>query len=832
MKFSIFVSGIIALLVSQLSLQANSMPSIINDSSDIHIQAWINQYGSSSDESGESVTTDSSGNIYITGYTWGKSGSNTSSVETDIFLTKFSSGGTKLWTEQYGSSNDDRGQSVTTDSSGNIYITGYTEGEIGGNTSSWGTDIFLTKFSSDGTKLWTKQSGSSSDDKGLSVATDIIGNLYIAGYTWGDLDGNSNSGGYDIFLSKYQPYKKIMINHHAGNTAVIDIDAIDNDNYVLSYNIINGRDSGSFTIDNATGELSFKTSPYINNPLDENYDNIYEVGIIVNDGNGGRDDLFLLITVIGFEGDGKVNLLWHKKSTGAIKIIPINSMLPKDSISVATSSNTNLLPKGIGDFTGDGKPDILFHNQNSGNLRIWEMNGTTKVNNIQVLGSSNTNLKIAGVGDFNGDGNNDIAVFNINSGALRMWVMKGVTRVDNVLVLSGTNTNLVPRGVGDMDNDGIPDIVLRNNNSGAVRVWTMNADLTRKGNEYVTSSSNTNLKLRGVMDMNGDGNNDILNYNTNTGKLRAWLLAGRLKLTENAELVQAPDLDWRGRGGSDSFSFKAPPIANAGVDQNVNTIERIMLDGSGSFDALTYYWKIVFKPVGSTATLSNNTLARPTFLADRKGYYVIELIVDNGMVSSAFDRIVIVQTNDTMKNTAPVAEAGANQAVRTGATVTLDGTGSLDADRDELTWIWSFMSKPSGSNAKLDDSTSSHPSFVADMNGTYVIQLVVHDGTDYSEAATVTITASLLQLIIYPLGRGMSGQDVATLHQALQFLLEKNILVSEDERFEAEVHDNTYGVATAELIRQFQEKYQLASSGEVDAQTAQTLNSILQEFGT
>jgi hypothetical protein len=363
----------------------------------------------------------------------------------------------------------------------------------------------------------------------------------------------------------------------------------------------------------------------------------------------------------------------------------------------------------------------------------------------------------------------------------------------------------------------------------------MNADYSRKGKEYDTGSSNPNLELRGVVDINGDGNNDILNYNTNTGKLRAWLMDGNLKITENAEIVQDPDLDWSVRGGSDSFSFKAPPIANAGVDQNVNTIERIMLDGSGSFDALTYHWKIIFKPVGSPATLSNNTLARPTFLADRKGYYVIELIVDNGMVSSAFDRIVIVQTNDTMKNTAPVAEAGANQAVRTGATVTLDGTGSLDADRDELTWIWSFMSKPSGSNAKLDDSTSSHPSFVADMNGTYVIQLVVHDGTDYSEAATVTITAStasLLQLIIHPLGQGMSGKDVATLHQALQFLLEKNILVSEDERFETEVHDNTYGVATAELIRQFQEKYQLASSGEVDAQTAQTLNSILQEFGT
>jgi len=237
-------------------------------------------------------------------------------------------------------------------------------------------------------------------------------------------------------------------------------------------------------------------------------------------------------------------LLWRNSTTGAIKFMPINNMIPENTLSVVDSSNTNLLPKGIGDFTGDDKADILFHNQNSGNLRIWEMDGATKVNNIQVLGSSNTNLKIAGVGDFDGDGDNDIATFNTNSGALRIWVMEGTGRVDNISVLTGANVNLVPRGVGDMNNDEIPDIVLRNNNSGTVRVWIMNSDFTRQNNVAVTSSSNTNLELRGVVDINDDYNNDILNYNTNTGKLRAWLMDGELNIIENIEIVQDTDLDW------------------------------------------------------------------------------------------------------------------------------------------------------------------------------------------------------------------------------------------------------------------------------------------------
>jgi len=267
--------------------------------------------------------------------------------------------------------------------------------------------------------------------------------------------------------------------------------------------------------------------------------------------NGSTDDgaayIFQELSALlstDFTNNNSNDLLWHKASTGAIKIMEMNGMTPEANLSVVTSANLNLLPRGIADFTGEGKVDILFHNQNSGNLRIWEMDGTTKIDNIQVLGSSNTNLMIAGVGDFDLDGDTDIATFNTNSGALRMWVMDGTTRVDNVLVLTGANLNLVPRGAGDMNNDGIPDIVLRNNNSGAVRVWTMNADYTRKGNEYVTGSSNTNLELRGVMDIDGDGNNDILNYNTNTGKLRAWLMDGNLSYTENVEIVQDLDLDW------------------------------------------------------------------------------------------------------------------------------------------------------------------------------------------------------------------------------------------------------------------------------------------------
>ena len=76
---------------------------------------------------------------------------------------------TSFGTKQLGTSSDDRGNGVTTDSSGNIYVTGNTDGGLDGNTSSGESDIFLVKYNSSGTKQWTKQLGTSSSDYGYGV---------------------------------------------------------------------------------------------------------------------------------------------------------------------------------------------------------------------------------------------------------------------------------------------------------------------------------------------------------------------------------------------------------------------------------------------------------------------------------------------------------------------------------------------------------------------------------------------------------------------------------------------------------------------------------------
>ena len=92
---------------------------------------------------------------------------------------------------------------VATDSSGNVFVAGQTSGGLDGNTLTGNYDFFVTKCNSSGVKQWTKQLGVASKDTSASgVATDSSGNVFVGGYTSGGLDGNTLTGSKDFFLSQ------------------------------------------------------------------------------------------------------------------------------------------------------------------------------------------------------------------------------------------------------------------------------------------------------------------------------------------------------------------------------------------------------------------------------------------------------------------------------------------------------------------------------------------------------------------------------------------------------------------------------------------------------
>jgi len=159
------------------------------------VRQWATYYGGSQDDMGISCAVDASGNVYMIGSTSSTSGIATAGAHettvNDGFLVKFNSSGVRQWGTYF----EGNGNACTTDASGNIYIVGLTNSTSGIATAgahqtvmSGSGDAFLVKFNSSGVKQWGTyfggaSSGASGMEKGLSCATDALGNVYMTGHT-------------------------------------------------------------------------------------------------------------------------------------------------------------------------------------------------------------------------------------------------------------------------------------------------------------------------------------------------------------------------------------------------------------------------------------------------------------------------------------------------------------------------------------------------------------------------------------------------------------------------------------------------------------------------
>ena len=166
---------------------------------------WKRQLGTSVDDVSKGVATDGDGNVYISGFTQGSlagafQGGGLEGTY-DAWVAKYNSSGTLVWKRQLGTSSTDTSNGVATDSSGNVYISGQSYGSLGGSNQGLG-DAWVAKYNSSGTLLWKRQLGTSSQDASNSVATDSNGNVYMSGFTTDSLEG-ANQGSFDAWVAKY-----------------------------------------------------------------------------------------------------------------------------------------------------------------------------------------------------------------------------------------------------------------------------------------------------------------------------------------------------------------------------------------------------------------------------------------------------------------------------------------------------------------------------------------------------------------------------------------------------------------------------------------------------
>jgi len=183
---------------------AGALPA--SSSGDNEIKPWTRLTGTAGVfAQGEDITVDSSGNSYVTGVTDGKLDGQAITGHHDVFVIKYNASGVRQWTRLLGvSGNYTRGIGIAVDPSGNSYATGFANGDLDMQIKTGLSDAFVIKYDPNGVKQWTKLSGSPNGvTQGFDIAVDPSGNSYVTGYTDGNLDGESKTGLEDAFVIKY-----------------------------------------------------------------------------------------------------------------------------------------------------------------------------------------------------------------------------------------------------------------------------------------------------------------------------------------------------------------------------------------------------------------------------------------------------------------------------------------------------------------------------------------------------------------------------------------------------------------------------------------------------
>jgi hypothetical protein len=190
---------------------------------------WATYYGGERVDVALRVASDTTGSVYIAGYTNSGTGIATAGTHQsakagtatsyDAFLAKFDSSGQRMWGTYFGGTGADGNTTIAVacGSNGHVYLTGNTQSATGiatpnafRSTRPGGQDMFLAKFTTSGMIDWSTYYGGAGNDFGASVTVDPFGNVLVAGYTQSDTGiatiGTHQStfaGGRDAFLVKF-----------------------------------------------------------------------------------------------------------------------------------------------------------------------------------------------------------------------------------------------------------------------------------------------------------------------------------------------------------------------------------------------------------------------------------------------------------------------------------------------------------------------------------------------------------------------------------------------------------------------------------------------------
>lgn len=419
------------------------------------------------------------GSVYITGNTTTDLDDQINRGYRDIFISKITSAGNKEWTRLIGSNYYENVAAITIDKDDSIYIAGHTYGNIDGLGQVGGVGSgFVAKFKNDGTREWIK--AIQSPDYWTypsSITTDEQGFVYVAGFTDGDLNGERSNGFRDLFIVQF-----------ANDGTTVSTGMYGTQGYDYGSDIFAGRDGFVYlagrngNVDGFVTKLSIASDSTVQNPLrltglsaSKNQLLLaFSEGVLIA-GNGSINPEYLNVTV-----NGQARKISTSKITGSLLTLTLAGTSLDSASSITFSYNPPT--------TGSNKGFITDISGNKlGSIDTQPVNTFTATTSVSKSGLSSAyqNLILGGtVGTGYGNTQNNTITGNdanniIDGGAGNDFLAGG----------KGNDTYIV---------ESIYDSIIENANEGT--------DLVKSSVNWTLGANLENLTLTGAANLSGTGN--------------------------------------------------------------------------------------------------------------------------------------------------------------------------------------------------------------------------------------------------------------------------------------------------------------------------------------